>query len=214
VSGLFPDDGGTTPPQRPTPQVRPQRRRVLLITGAVMMLFFFSLSAFTGIWTDRLWFRSIDYGQVFTTTLLTRVALFVAFGLVFATVILVNIYLAYRHRPVFRPRSNELNVEQYREAIYPIRRLLMAVTGVLLLAIAGGSAAGQWRTFLLWWHRQDFGSSDPYFDRDIGWFVFSLPWWHYLVDFLMMAFVLGLVAAIVTHYLFGGIRLQSPAAQV
>ena len=215
MSGLFPDDdgGGTAPPQRPTPQMRPQRRRVLLITGVILLLFFFSLSAFTGIWTDRLWFSSIGYSSVFTTTILTKVSLFVSFGLVFAAVVLVNVWLAYRHRPIFRPRSAELNVEQYREAIYPIRRLLMVVLGLLLLAVAGGSAAGQWRTVLLWWNRQEFGRADPYFQRDIGWFVFSLPWWHYVVDFMMMALVLGLVAAIVTHYLFGGVRLQSPPGQ-
>jgi uncharacterized protein len=209
VSGIFPEGGGAAP-QRPAPQLRPARRRALTITGGILLILFFSLSAFTGIWTDRLWFRSLDYGAVFTTTILTRVGLFIAFGLVFAAVVLANIWLAYRHRPVFRPRSSELNIEQYREAIYPIRRFLMVGLGVLLAAIAGGSAAGQWRTFLLWWNRQDFGRADPYFGRDIGWFVFSLPWWHYLVDFLMMAFVLGLLAAIVTHYLFGGIRLQSP----
>jgi uncharacterized protein len=123
------------------------------------------------------------------------------------------VWLAFRHRPVFRPRAAEMNLEQYRQAIYPIRKLLMVVLGILLAAVAGGSAAGQWRTFLLWWNRQDFGRADPYFGRDLGWFVFSLPWWHYLVDFLMMAFVLAFIAAILTHYLFGGIRLQSPLGQ-
>ncbi len=214
MSGLFPDDeGGGQPPQRPVPQMRPQRRRALLITGAVLLLLFFALSAFTGIWTDKLWFSSIDYGQVFTTTILTKVGLFVGFGLVFSAVVLVNVWLAFRHRPAFRPRAAELNIEQYREAIYPIRRLLMVGLGLLLLAMAGGSAAGQWRTFLLWWNRASFDRADPYFGRDIGWFVFSLPWWHFLADFLMMAFVVGLLAAIITHYLFGGIRLQSPLGQ-
>ena len=37
--------------------------------------------------------------------------------------------------------------------------------------------------FLLWRHRQAFGTSDPYFHKDIGFYVFDLPWLHYLVDF-------------------------------
>ena len=214
MSGLFPEDeGGDGGRQRPATTVRPQRRRALLITGGILLVFFFSLSAFTGIWTDRLWFRSLDYGSVFTTTILTKTSLFVGFGVVFAAVVLVNIWLAYRHRPAYRPRPQELHVQQYREAIYPIRILLMVVVGALLAAIAGGSASGQWRTFLMWWNRQSFDRADPYFQRDIGWFVFSLPWWHYVVDFLMMAFVVGLIAALVTHYLFGGIRLQNPLGQ-
>ncbi|MGN6132441.1 MAG: UPF0182 family membrane protein, partial [Nocardioidaceae bacterium] len=64
------------------------------------------------------------------------------------------------------------------------------------------------------------GKTDPYFHRDIGYYVFSLPWWHYLVNFGMAVIVLSLIAAALVHYLFGGIRLQvkhgkfSGAAQV
>ena len=60
----------------------------LLITGGILLIFFFSLSAFTGIWTDRLWFRSVDYGSVFTTTILTKTSLFIGFGVVFAALLL------------------------------------------------------------------------------------------------------------------------------
>jgi uncharacterized membrane protein (UPF0182 family) len=60
---------------------------------------------------------------------------------------------------------------------------------------------------------------DPYFHKDIGFYFFSLPWLHYLVDFVTTALVIGLMAAVLVHYLYGGIRLQggnrfSGAAQV
>ena len=90
----------------------------------------------------------------------------------------------------------------------------------MLGLFAGGSGSGQWRQFLLWRHRRPFGTNDPYFNKDVGFYVFELPWLHYLVDFAMAAAVLSLIAAAVVHYLFGGIRLQakqdrlSGAAQV
>ena len=86
--------------------------------------------------------------------------------------------------------------------------------------VAGSSGSGQWRQFLLWRNREPFGTDDPYFGRDVGFYVFELPWLHYLVDFGMAITVLSLIAAAITHYLFGGIRLQarrdklSGAAQV
>ena len=43
----------------------------------------------------------------------------------------------------------------------------------------------------------------------MSFYVFELPWLHYLVDFGMAAIVLSVIAASITHYLFGGIRLQS-----
>ena len=53
----------------------------------------------------------------------------------------------------------------------------------MLGLFAGGSGAGQWRQFLLWRHRSPFGTKDPYFHKDVGFYVFDLPWLHYLVDF-------------------------------
>jgi uncharacterized membrane protein (UPF0182 family) len=86
--------------------------------------------------------------------------------------------------------------------------VLIGIALVLAL-FAGSSGAGQWRQFLLWRHREPFGTKDPYFHKDVGFYVFELPWLHYLVDFAMAVSVLSLIAAAVVHYLFGGIRLQA-----
>ena len=65
-----------------------------------------------------------------------------------------------------------------------------------------------------------FGTKDTWFDRDIGFYVFDLPWFHFLIDFTMAVLVVALLAAAAVHYLYGGIRLQtsrdrlSGAAQV
>jgi uncharacterized membrane protein (UPF0182 family) len=66
----------------------------------------------------------------------------------------------------------------------------------------------------MWEHRTPFGKTDPYFHKDIGFYVFTLPWMHYLVNFAMTALVIGLMAAVLVHYLYGGIRLQSVADKV
>ena len=119
--------------------------------------------------------------------------------------------LAYRFRPIFRPTSPEQNsLDRYREAVTPIRTWLLVGVSVVLGAFAGSSGVGQWRKYLLWRNGVPFGQTDPYFNRDIGFYVFDLPWLHYLVDFAMAVLVIALIAAAVVHYLYGGIRLQSP----
>ena len=127
-----------------------------------------------------------------------------------AAVVAANIFVAFRTRPAFRSLPSEANLERYRDAVEPMRKWVVIAVGVLLGLIAGGSASGQWRTFLLWRHGQSFGQEDPYFKKDIGFFVFDLPWLHYVVNFMLMTLVLAFVAAVVVHYLFGGI---SPAEQ-
>ncbi len=220
MSGFF-DDEPEQPRRRPVQSGPSPRSRALAITAVVMIVFFFLLSSFTGIWTDRLWFNSIDAGQVFTKILGTRVLLFVLFGLFFGGFVFANIFAAYRTRPLFRPTSPEqANLDRYRDVVEPLRKWIAIGVSLVLALFAGGSAAGEWRTFLMWRHEKTFGVEDPYFKRDVGFFVFELPWLHYVVNVAMTATVLGLVAAAIVHYLFGGIRLQakgdklSGAAQV
>ena len=54
-----------------------------------------------------------------------------------------------------------------------------------------------------------FGDEDEWFKKDIGFYVFDLPWLHFLIDFTMAALIVALIAAALVHYLYGGIRLQT-----
>ena len=67
-----------------------------------------------------------------------------------------------------------------RDQARSIPRLLRSIPAViwgstLIAAILGWSARGGWQAFLLWVHRQPFGIEDPLHHRDVGFFVFSLP---------------------------------------
>jgi uncharacterized protein len=207
--------------ERPMQPRSSRRSRALIITAIVMVLLFLGLSTFARLYTDRLWFKSGGYGEVFSIMFWTRTGLFLVFGALMGIVVGVNMYLAYRFRPFFRPSSPEQNgLDRYRDAVTPIRTWLLVGVSVVLGAFAGSSAIGQWRSFLLWRHGSSFGEKDRWFGKDIGFYVFELPWLHYLVDFTMAVLVVALIAAAVVHYLYGGIRLQtsrdrlSGAAQV
>lgn len=215
MSDLFDEE-----PDRPAPERPGRRARALVITGVILVLGFFLLTAFASIYTDRLWYKEVGYGQVFSTMLWTRVGLFVVFGALMAAAVAVNMHLAFRFRPLFRMSPGDASVERYRDAVTPIRGWLLAGVAVVVGIFAGTSAVGQWRTFQLWLNSQSFGQKDAYFGKDISFYVFRLPWWNFLVDFVMAATVVALIGTAVVHYLYGGIRLQqaqdrlSGAAQV
>ncbi|BCB81579.1 hypothetical protein Pflav_079890 [Phytohabitans flavus] len=72
------------------------------------------------VWTDWLWFDEVDYTQVYTGVLTTRILLFFAIGLAMAVVVGGNLYLAYRLRPLLRPHSAEqATLERYRMVLTP-----------------------------------------------------------------------------------------------
>ncbi|WP_370287708.1 UPF0182 family protein [Nocardioides sp.] len=215
MSDLFDED-----PERPAPERPGRRARALVITGVVLIVGFFLLTAFASIYTDRLWFKEVGFTSVFSTLLWTKVGLFLVFGSIMAGVVAVNMYLAFRYRPLFRMSGGDASVERYRDAVTPIRTWLLVAVSAVVGLFAGTSALGQWRTYLLWSNAESFDSTDPYFKKDIGFFVFRLPWWNFVVDYMMAVAIVALLATAVVHYLFGGIRLQqshdrlSGAAQV
>lgn len=207
-------DGPDEP--RPAPVRQEARRpRPLILTLIVMAALLIGFSLFAGIWTDRLWFNSVGYGEVFSTLLWTRIGMFAVFGTLMALAVGGNLWIAYRLRPMFRANSPEqASLDRYREVITPIRRALLISISAVFAVFAGASATGNWRTYLLWQNRQSFGEEDAYFGKDIGFYVFTLPWLHWLVDFAITALIIGLLAAVLVHYVYGGIRLQARSGKV
>ncbi|MEU1037448.1 UPF0182 family protein [Streptomyces sp. NPDC005551] len=210
----MPDRGGG--PTGPRIRVgRPSRRvRTLLMTLGVLAVLAMAFTMFAGFWTDWLWYRSVDYSSVFTTTLWTKIGLFFVFGLLMAAAVGVNVWLAHRLRPPLSAMSMEQqSLDRYRMGIAPYKRwLLLGVTSLVGL-IAGASAAGQWRTWLMWVNGVPFHQKDPQFHLDVSFYAFDLPWYRFLLGFGFAAAVLSLIAAALTHYLYGGLRITSPGAR-
>jgi len=210
----MPDRGGG--PTGPRIRVaRPSRRaRTLLMTLGVLAVLGMAFTMFAGFWTDWLWYRSVHYSSVFTTTLWTKVGLFFVFGLLMAAAVGVNIWLAHRLRPPLSAMSMEQqSLDRYRMGIAPYKRwLLLAITSLVGL-IAGASASSQWQTWLMWVNGVPFHQKDPQFHLDVSFYAFDLPWYRFLLGFGFAAAILSVLAAALTHYLYGGLRVTSPGAR-
>ncbi|GAA2755580.1 UPF0182 family protein [Actinopolymorpha rutila] len=186
------------------------RTRALVPTIVVLVVLMAVFGIFTNFWTERLWFRAVDYSGVFTTTLVTKIGMFAVFGVLLGAVVFANLALAYRLRPRYRAMSTEQQtLDRYRAVVDPHRKLIAGVAVLLLALIAGSSAAGRWETFLQWRNATSFGTKDPQFGLDVSFFVFGYPWYRFLIGFGFSVIVLSLIAALVAHYLYGGIRLQT-----
>src|SRR3954471_3359244 len=184
---------------------------VVVIVAAVLIVGGIGIA----LYTDLLWFRQVGFSNVFLTVLRTKLLLFFSFGLVMAVLIGANIAIAYRVRPPFRPMSLEQqNLERYRVAVEPFLRTVLLVTSAVFGLFAGLSAASRWQVWLLWRNSTSFGRTDPQFHKDISYFAMVYPFQRFVLGFLLTAVVLSLMAAAATHYLFGGLRLQTAGDKV
>ncbi len=93
----------------------------------------------------------------------------------------------------------------------PIARAILVVVAVLVALTIGASVAASWETILLWANRVPFSPEgaapvvDPVFGRDIGFFLFELPFLR-LVQSLFNAIVIASLVAIGIRYLVAATR--------
>lgn len=186
-----------------------RNRLPLAITAGIIAVIATIIASFSGYYIDWLWFKSVDFTSVWTTVLTTRIQLFLVVGLLTATIISLNIYLAYKRRPFYVPTAIELNgVERLRVQIEPYLRYVFIGLFLAIAYFAGTSGTLFWREFLLFQNSTDFGVTDPQFGMDISYFVFKLPLIQALIGWTISALVLATMATLFVHYMYGGIRPQ------
>lgn len=187
------------------------KRRVSPLTITFIVLFILSsvLVSLSGFYADLLWYRSVGFVEVWQTALFTKIYLFVGFGLLTAAIIALNIYLAFRKRPIYVPVTVEAdNLERYRAQLEPIRRLAGIAIFLVIFYFAGTAGSRFWQQWLLFQNATDFGQVDPQFGLDISFFAFKLPMYQSLIGWGISTIVFAIIAAAAVHYIYGGIRPQ------
>ena len=192
------------------PANRPPSRRGLTpwIIGVVVA--FFLLQNLARLWTDYLWFESVDLASVWTTLFWVRFGLGASVAVVGFLMVWGSLVVADRISPrinLLAEEDQEEMLERFNDWVEPrvrrVRLLVAAIFGVLQ-GLSATLFAGDFLRFL---NPETFGVEDPLFGNDVGFYVFRLP---FLTDmnaavFQMLVWVLMLTVAV--HYLNGGIRL-------
>ena len=181
----------------------------LALTFIILAVIAGALVALSGVYVDWLWFKSVGFTAVWSTVLTTKVALFIAFGLITSSIISLNVFLAFRSRPFNVSMAMESdNLERYRATIDPIRKLVFAGVVVVLFYFGGSSGVQLWSSWLLFKNSTDFGVKDPQFNMDISFFAFRLPFYQTLIGWAISTLILATLASAAIHYLYGGLRPQ------
>jgi uncharacterized protein len=154
------------------------------------------------LYTDWLWFQEVGLTQVFTTRLTLSGWLFLG---VFAAVfvfLFANLSVAARTAApdVLWELEDQLGLPG-RAILEPlVRRLLVPVVAVIAF-FSGMRATGAWDTVLEYLNRTAFGRVDPLFQRDIGFYVFELPFWRLLYGWATTLVLATVVLAAVVYVL-------------
>ena len=205
-----------TPQDLPRRLPRASRRtRVIAVVALIVLIVLIaSLRGLANFWTDYLWFQSVGFTSVFKGVLLTKVVLSLVFITLFFGLMMTSLTVAERISPAeVDPDANEL-VVRYREIAYNHGRRIRIVVSLIFAVLGGIGADRQWNHWDLFRYRVSFGVKDPQFHKDVGFYVFELPFIRFLVGWAFDAVVVILIVTTVFHYLNGGINFQSSGERV
>jgi uncharacterized membrane protein (UPF0182 family) len=185
------------------------------VTLAVVAVTLTSARGVAGFYTDYLWFDSLRFRNVWTGLLGAKLSLALLFTAAFFVLILGNLLIAQRLAPAIRPAGREEDALAEFHALMEHRpRALWVAVSVFLSVVFGIGVASRWNDWILFRNSVSFGADDPLFDRDVGFYVFQLPFLSFLTNWLFAALVMVLIVTAIAHYLNGGIRLEVAGQRV
>lgn len=163
------------------------------------------------LWTDYLWYQSVDQPGVWRTLVFTRVGLVIVASLIGFGLFWVNLWLVDRLSPRRRLPSGTPEEEllaRFQEWIEPrvgkVRLAISAFFGIMLGL--GGSV--WWQEWLQFRNSTSFGIADPIFNNDLSLYVFKLPFYNVLFGwFFQLILVIAVVSASI-HYLNGAVEFS------
>src|SRR5690349_2373623 len=185
-----------------------RRSRILITIALVVVLLLLVGPRLVDAYVDWLWFGELGYRSVFTTQLLTKLVVFLVVWALVGAIVFAALALAYRSRPVFVPTNGPNDpVARYRTAVMARLKLVGIGVPAVIGFFAGIVAQTYWERIQLFLHGGSFGVKDPQFGMDLGFYAFELPFYRLLLGYLFVTTFLALIANLLGHYLFGGIRL-------
>ncbi|MBI4728632.1 MAG: UPF0182 family protein [Acidobacteria bacterium] len=186
--------------------VSPRSRRIA-VAAVLAVVALIILGGAATFYTDLLWFRETRFTSVFWTEIRTKASLGTAFGAIFGVLLGANLLIAQK---ITSPRRfftvSDQMLERYRATLQPYVRWIVLGAAALFGLFAGSGATGQWKSWLLFRHGGEFGRTDPVFGKDLGFYVFRLPFHRFLFTWGFSTLLIITLVVAGAHYLLGGIR--------
>ncbi|NLK52353.1 MAG: UPF0182 family protein [Syntrophomonadaceae bacterium] len=159
----------------------------------------------TDFYVNWMWFKSINLQSVFLTMLLSKVLLRIVVGLGFFLIFLINFLVTRRTLIDLVQNPQDIKVirlqKPFWETFLEGRGLILFFIGLsfLLAYIFSAVASDNWMIVQQYLHAGSFGVIDPIYKQDVGFYVFKLPFYQLIYNYLMAGII---VSAILTFLIY------------
>lgn len=179
------------------------RRWFWILIGAAVVLALTSTGLAT-FYTDVLWFKEVGYLSVFLTIFKAKWGIGILGGIFFFLVALVNLMAIVWQRGDLTIVGGLIMPEPVRVP-GGVKRWMLVIA--LIIGVLGGAAAfNEWHVVLSNFNATMFGIKDPFFGKDVGFYIFNLPFISLLNQHFWIAALVALILCTVLYFIFGDLR--------
>ncbi|MGA9084345.1 MAG: UPF0182 family protein, partial [Pseudolabrys sp.] len=191
--------------------------RALIVAAIVFLICLILLELVSSFLVDWLWFSAIDYFGVFWTTIIAEAEVFFAVFLATAIILWVNGSLAFRFARSQRMQHpadfawKTTNVATLPEVLeFTRHRLPWAVVIIcgacILAALVAWGEVKNWGVFLRFLYQVPYGVNDPLFNNDISFYLFTLPAYIAIKNWMLLTLFLSALFAGAIYWVHGDIE--------
>jgi uncharacterized membrane protein (UPF0182 family) len=182
-------------------------RKTLLISIAAFILIMPFIASLLNLYIDWQFFTETGYSEVLTTSLLAKIGCGLFFGALLLAFLLINLIPALRSKfpraaiAIVDGTLYQLKTDEAERLIKPIA----LIAAFVLALFASNWGALQWEKLLLYRNMLPVGTTDPILGKDIGFYLFSLPFLQTLAAFSKLTGIFAILLVSVV-YVAGKVR--------
>ena len=166
------------------------RRRLVLVLAGVLAIVVLSSRTVLSYYVDSLWFRSLGYGDVFWRTLGIEWSIFAVTAAITFVVLYGTFWLLNRAHRFDLPSSGAIVIggQPVKLSVEPLLRLLSLAVPAVIALMSASSMMAEWPTLarLRYAHAGGGGVVDPVLGRSLEFYLFKLPAWEVIADWLLV----------------------------
>jgi uncharacterized protein len=154
-----------------------KEQRIKKYLGLILALLSLGLFWFMDFWGEALWFENLGYGNRFWTIINSQ-GLFLFAGAILGLLVifLFTIGIPKKHK------------------------IILTITKLLGIILGGFWGSTNWEIILKFWYGVSTGLKDPILGKDVGFYLFSLPFYDSLFEFVFILSIISLIASFISSF--------------
>src|SRR5262245_48943617 len=191
--------------------------RALLVVVALLVTCLILLELVASFLVDWLWFSAVGYLDIFWIRIVAEAEIFIVVFIATSIILWANGSLALRfsqsqwEKDVTDDELKSAGTATLPETLdstrrwLPWRLVIPLVAGLLAMLVAWGEVAN-WSVFLRFLYQEPYWASDPLYNKDIGFYLFTLPTYVAIKNWMLITLFLSALFAGAIYWVHGDIR--------